>query len=142
MRIEVQAHGQKWYMKANHPVEAARWATALRRSVEWARREEGEASSASVSGNASIRPGNRDDRRLSAESIESMAKSMRSKAGTLLRKARIGDGSGGSGSSSFVAVGGPEVVPDLGTSSKVEDKEDAADDAEDEEDEDEEGEEG
>ncbi|KAG6899116.1 hypothetical protein C0995_007016, partial [Termitomyces sp. Mi166 len=41
-RIEVQAHGQKWYMKASHPVEAAQWAAALRRSVEWAWREGGE----------------------------------------------------------------------------------------------------
>ncbi|KAG6883862.1 hypothetical protein C0995_011393 [Termitomyces sp. Mi166 len=28
-RIEVQAHGQKWYIKVSHPVEAARWAAAL-----------------------------------------------------------------------------------------------------------------
>ncbi|KAF8995937.1 Oxysterol-binding protein-domain-containing protein [Cyathus striatus] len=28
---------QKWYLKANHPVEASRWALALQRSVEWYR---------------------------------------------------------------------------------------------------------
>ncbi|KAG5727550.1 hypothetical protein E4T56_gene12191 [Termitomyces sp. T112] len=48
MRIEVHAYGQKWYMKASHPVEAARWAGALRKNAEWARREEGEASSVTV----------------------------------------------------------------------------------------------
>jgi hypothetical protein len=28
---------QKWYIKANHPVEAARWIQALNKSIEWAR---------------------------------------------------------------------------------------------------------
>ncbi|KAI0933042.1 hypothetical protein AcW1_000018 [Taiwanofungus camphoratus] len=33
-------HGvQKWYLKANHPVEASRWTQALQKSMEWARRE-------------------------------------------------------------------------------------------------------
>jgi oxysterol-binding protein 1 len=46
LRFEVQStptrghHGvQKWYMKANHPVEASRWIQALNKSIEWARRE-------------------------------------------------------------------------------------------------------
>ena len=46
LRFEVQStptranHGvQKWYMKANHPVEASRWIQALTKSIEWARRE-------------------------------------------------------------------------------------------------------
>ncbi|TFK84172.1 hypothetical protein K466DRAFT_497061 [Polyporus arcularius HHB13444] len=30
---------QKWYLKANHPVEASRWITALQKSMEIARRE-------------------------------------------------------------------------------------------------------
>ncbi|KIJ28907.1 hypothetical protein M422DRAFT_784466 [Sphaerobolus stellatus SS14] len=30
-----QAGIQKWYMKANHPAEAARWAQAVRKSIEW-----------------------------------------------------------------------------------------------------------
>lgn len=30
---------QKWYIKANHPVEASRWIQALTKSIEWARRE-------------------------------------------------------------------------------------------------------
>ncbi|KAL0565505.1 hypothetical protein V5O48_016524, partial [Marasmius crinis-equi] len=30
---------QKWYMKANHPVEAARWAQAIGKSIEWYKRE-------------------------------------------------------------------------------------------------------
>ncbi|KAH6904642.1 hypothetical protein BKA70DRAFT_1153845 [Coprinopsis sp. MPI-PUGE-AT-0042] len=37
-----QHHGsaQKWYLKANHPVEASRWAQALNNSIEWARQHE------------------------------------------------------------------------------------------------------
>ncbi|KAK7457229.1 hypothetical protein VKT23_010531 [Stygiomarasmius scandens] len=30
---------QKWYMKANHPVEAARWTQAINKSIEWYKRE-------------------------------------------------------------------------------------------------------
>lgn len=30
---------QKWYMRANHPVEAARWTQAIGKSIEWYRRE-------------------------------------------------------------------------------------------------------
>ncbi|KAK7049917.1 hypothetical protein VNI00_005347 [Paramarasmius palmivorus] len=30
---------QKWYMKANHPVEAARWTQAISKSIEWHKRE-------------------------------------------------------------------------------------------------------
>ena len=46
MRFEVHSmptrgnHGvQRWYIKANHPVEASRWVQALQKSIEWARRE-------------------------------------------------------------------------------------------------------
>ncbi|KAG1835395.1 Oxysterol-binding protein-domain-containing protein [Suillus subalutaceus] len=34
------ATGQKWYMRANHHVEAAGWTQALGKSIEWARRDE------------------------------------------------------------------------------------------------------
>ncbi|KAI0791876.1 Oxysterol-binding protein-domain-containing protein [Abortiporus biennis] len=34
------SHPQKWYIKANHPIEASRWLQALNRSIEWAKREE------------------------------------------------------------------------------------------------------
>ncbi|KAI0089766.1 Oxysterol-binding protein-domain-containing protein [Irpex rosettiformis] len=30
---------QKWYVKANHPVEASRWMQALTKSIQWAQRE-------------------------------------------------------------------------------------------------------
>ena len=30
---------QRWYMRANHPVEAARWTQAINKSMEWYRRE-------------------------------------------------------------------------------------------------------
>lgn len=32
--------GQKWYMRANHHVEAAGWTLALGKSIQWARRDE------------------------------------------------------------------------------------------------------
>ncbi|KAJ8082725.1 hypothetical protein PM082_008581 [Marasmius tenuissimus] len=32
---------QKWYMKANHPVEAARWAQAIGKSIEWCKKDSG-----------------------------------------------------------------------------------------------------
>ncbi|OBZ78590.1 Oxysterol-binding C2F12.05c [Grifola frondosa] len=30
---------QKWYLKANHPVEASRWIQGLQKSMEWAKRD-------------------------------------------------------------------------------------------------------
>jgi oxysterol-binding protein 1 len=47
LRFEVHSipsHGhhsgvQKWYMKANHPVEASRWTQAIKKSIEWCKRE-------------------------------------------------------------------------------------------------------
>ncbi|KAF9005364.1 hypothetical protein BDZ89DRAFT_584183 [Hymenopellis radicata] len=30
---------QKWYIKANHPVEASRWTQAILKSIEWHKRE-------------------------------------------------------------------------------------------------------
>ncbi|KZT00876.1 uncharacterized protein LAESUDRAFT_731808 [Laetiporus sulphureus 93-53] len=45
LRFEVHSaptrgrHGQKWYLKASHRVEAARWIQALQQSTEWAKRE-------------------------------------------------------------------------------------------------------
>jgi len=32
---------EKWYMKANHAVEVARWVQALQRSIDWSRRSQG-----------------------------------------------------------------------------------------------------
>lgn len=66
LRFEVQStptrgHAQKWYMKANHPVEASRWLQALNKSIEWSRREgasstaDGNNASGSGSGNGSQR---------------------------------------------------------------------------------------
>ena len=31
---------QKWYMKANHPVEAHRWIQAINQSIEWYKRDD------------------------------------------------------------------------------------------------------
>ncbi|TCD62525.1 hypothetical protein EIP91_006775 [Steccherinum ochraceum] len=35
-------NAQKWYMKANHPVEASRWIQALTKSIEWSRAQKGD----------------------------------------------------------------------------------------------------
>ncbi|KAG6812617.1 hypothetical protein H0H92_001836 [Tricholoma furcatifolium] len=79
LRIEIHSSsshgGQKWYLKANHPVEAARWAAALKRAQEWAHREDGEASSASAVTSV---------RRKSGESDRSL--SLKNRAATLLRR--------------------------------------------------------
>ncbi|KAJ7202159.1 Oxysterol-binding protein-domain-containing protein [Mycena pura] len=34
--------GEKWYMKANHPIEAGRWVSAIAASVAWAKAREGD----------------------------------------------------------------------------------------------------
>ncbi|KZT68485.1 hypothetical protein DAEQUDRAFT_727841 [Daedalea quercina L-15889] len=44
LRFEIHStatrgNAQKWYLKANHRVEAARWAQALQKAIEYARRE-------------------------------------------------------------------------------------------------------
>ncbi|KAH8091395.1 Oxysterol-binding protein-domain-containing protein [Cristinia sonorae] len=52
---------QKWYMKANHPVEASRWMQALTKSIEWSRRDtatsrrSGESETSSLAPPASLR---------------------------------------------------------------------------------------
>ncbi|KAJ7674024.1 Oxysterol-binding protein-domain-containing protein [Mycena polygramma] len=47
MRFEIHSGaggrgGEKWYMKANHPVEAGRWVAAISANVAWAKAREGE----------------------------------------------------------------------------------------------------
>ncbi|GLB39485.1 putative OSBP family protein [Lyophyllum shimeji] len=76
-RFEVHAGAgasasQKWYVKANHPVEAARWTAALRRSVEWWGQREGEGGEGGVSEGGGGEGGRR---RRSAESEESALRS-------------------------------------------------------------------
>ncbi|KAF5380142.1 hypothetical protein D9615_006306 [Tricholomella constricta] len=143
LRFEVHAahmggpQPQKWYMKANHPVEAARWTAALGRSIEWGRLREltdGEGSAgASVSG--SVRSGAHSSvsesgrevgggvaRRRSGESDSSGLRSVRSGrsarshaqrlSGTLLRRTgKSMSGSGGSLSSRVEIEG--DASPDL-----------------------------
>lgn len=77
---------QKWYMKANHPVEASRWTQAIGKSIEWYKRDSSPTTDS-------------EGRRKSAESDSSGLKSMDSQlhaplhtpgrfSGTLLRKGR------------------------------------------------------
>ena len=39
-RFEIWGAGQKWYVKAAHPAESARWVEGLVKSVEWAKKRE------------------------------------------------------------------------------------------------------
>ncbi|KAJ7770760.1 oxysterol-binding protein [Mycena metata] len=68
MRFEIHSGaggkgGEKWYVKANHPVEASRWVAAISASVAWAKagdngennHDEGEARGSIASGAPSLR---------------------------------------------------------------------------------------
>jgi hypothetical protein len=96
---------QKWYMKANHPVEASRWTQAINKSIEWYKRD---ASPTTDS----------EGRRKSAESDSSGLRSTHSThsqtpahtqgrfSGTLLRKGRNVFSDQGSASSSKADLSG------------------------------------
>ncbi|OCH89825.1 hypothetical protein OBBRIDRAFT_793900 [Obba rivulosa] len=47
---------QKWYLKANHPVEASRWIQALQKSIEWSRKEAENGRGSAESEAYSVRP--------------------------------------------------------------------------------------
>lgn len=89
---------QKWYIKANHPVEASRWTTAISKSIEWYRRE-----------GAGVDDVSR--RRLSVESQSSLVKnhgqhSHLGSVSTLIRKKTVDITKlGGGSTSSFVDSG-------------------------------------
>ncbi|KAJ7150479.1 Oxysterol-binding protein-domain-containing protein [Mycena crocata] len=61
MRFEIHsghrggsATTQKWYMKANHPVEASRWVQAIEASIAWAKAREGEEAESNGGGSGSV----------------------------------------------------------------------------------------
>ncbi|KAF8056496.1 Oxysterol-binding protein-domain-containing protein [Lyophyllum atratum] len=137
------AAAQKWYMKANHPVEAARWTAALGRSIEWCRRE-GEGAESSNS-NSVASGESRTGVRRSGESDESGMRSVRSEAGSkgryrfssLRRGGGVSSapGGGGSGSATSSRVklgtgegpGGEDASPDLLPPGRRDEEEDAGD---------------
>ena len=62
---------QKWFMKANHPVEARRWTQAIAMSIEWYKmREGGDSDASSIIGCGGTKK--KSARRKSAESDSSM----------------------------------------------------------------------
>ncbi|EPQ61347.1 hypothetical protein GLOTRDRAFT_69725 [Gloeophyllum trabeum ATCC 11539] len=89
---------QKWYLRANHPVEAARWTQAIGKSIEWAKKhvaeDEGRRSIESEVGLASISRGS--------------ASSLKVSAYATVRTRRV-EGSGGESAASSAAEdnGGP-----------------------------------
>ena len=66
------AGSQKWFMKANHPVEARRWTQAIAKSIEWYKMRDGADSDTSsiIAGGSSKRI--KSTRRKSVESDSSM----------------------------------------------------------------------
>jgi len=66
------AGAQKWYMKANHPVEAHRWTEAISKSIEWYKLRE--PSAATDSDASSLNTPSMSKRRRSAESDSSALK--------------------------------------------------------------------
>ena len=63
---------QKWFMKANHPVEAHRWTQAIAKSIEWYKSRDGaESDTSSIVAGGSLRR-IKSTRRKSAESDSSM----------------------------------------------------------------------
>jgi hypothetical protein len=69
---------QKWYMKANHPVEAARWIQAIGRSIEWARKESGGVTDAESTNDQEKNANADSGRRRSGESDNSVSASLQS----------------------------------------------------------------
>ena len=62
---------QKWFMKANHPVEAHRWTQAIAKSIEWYKMREGmDSDASSIIGSGSVKY--KSTRRKSTESDSSM----------------------------------------------------------------------
>ena len=63
---------QKWFMKANHPVEAHRWTQAIAKSIEWYKMRDGtESDTSSIIAGGSLKR-MKSTRRKSAESDSSM----------------------------------------------------------------------
>ncbi|KAJ7087915.1 Oxysterol-binding protein-domain-containing protein [Mycena belliarum] len=52
-----QRGGEKWYMRANHPVEASRWVKAIQGSIAWVKAREGESETDNGGGGGSITSG-------------------------------------------------------------------------------------
>ncbi|KAG5650782.1 hypothetical protein H0H81_011080, partial [Sphagnurus paluster] len=139
VRIDVQSDvGQpKWYLKANHPVEAARWAAALERSIAWAR-----ATGVGQNGHTNEVGGRRRSGESDSSGLRSVSlRSTRSQkgrtagtlriSGTLLRRAVSGEGSATSTDVECTAVG--DASPDLNQGpSPADESLVAADDADDE----------
>ncbi|PFH47691.1 hypothetical protein AMATHDRAFT_67134 [Amanita thiersii Skay4041] len=100
---------QKWYLKANHPVEAARWAQAVERSINYYKRERDNGGLATGRSDRSVSSGGGEGdtaRRKSGESdisymkggaATSLALSLSTSAGTSLLKKSAKLGAGGNG---------------------------------------------
>ncbi|RDB30164.1 Oxysterol-binding C2F12.05c [Hypsizygus marmoreus] len=111
---------QKWYMRANHHVEASRWTQAIGKSIEWYKREGAMTDGESAGGSPSL------GRRTSVESAESGMKSVKSThsqynrfSATLMRKGgKAATGSDReSTASSKVDLTGSSVAPMSGDAS-------------------------
>ena len=102
---------QKWYMKANHPVEAHRWTEAISKSIEWLKSRE--SSAATDSDASSLNAPSMSKRRRSGESDSSALKPTPSMQSHMGRKSGTRDRDSIAGSSySFMdlADGSPNLT--------------------------------
>ena len=85
---------QKWFMKANHPVEAHRWTQAIAKSIEWYKMRDGaDSDTSSIVAGGSLRRV-KSMRRKSAESDSSLMPSMHSQTlSGFWKKSSPGNGS-------------------------------------------------
>lgn len=122
---------QKWYLKANHPVEAARWTQAIGKSIEWYKKE--------GDGDQSRKSGESDSSALRHPPSMTRASLHEPGHGTSTRKRRgIGGSEGGSVTDSYADLGdagpGEDASPNLNESADEGKAEEADDEQEDEDD--------
>lgn len=89
---------QKWYLKADHPVEGARWTTMIRKNIDWYKQQEQSDLTTRMSGSSLRAPSMRS---VGTTNTSSISLSSRNAKGT------IGKGKEPSGSLSDNGNGGP-----------------------------------
>ena len=128
---------QKWYLKADHPVEGTRWTTMIRKNIDWYKQKEQRDRGARMSESSlrapsmkSIGTTNTSSNTLSSRYTKSTFSKGREPSGSL---SDTGNGGPGSETSSITGVGGdspavppPKIVAGL---EQQEDEDDAPDDS-------------
>lgn len=117
-----QSSGERWYIKANHPVEAARWTQAIGRSIEWYKRVGSEAVAGSgASGRSAESDSDGVGRSSSGYRTSISSTLLKARAGSSKKRAPLSEID--SANSSLEAVG-PDASPILHNGSAGENGED------------------